>query len=67
MYLYALTTGRNLAASMESRISQYEELTVLCISDVISCGMISKQPETIAIYLGFANAVGHHASTSENK
>ena len=50
----------NLAASMESRLHpQYEELTVLCISDVISCGMISNG-QLIRGYLGFANAVGHH-------
>lgn len=50
----------NLAASMESRLHpQYEELTVLCITDVISCGMISNG-QLIRGYLGFANAVGHH-------
>ena len=41
----------NLAASME--------LTVLCLTDVISCGMISNG-RLIRGYLGFANAVGHH-------
>nr|WP_130790062.1 ROK family transcriptional regulator [Lachnoclostridium pacaense] len=50
----------NLAASMESRLHpQYEELTVLCLTDVISCGMISNG-RLIRGYLGFANAVGHH-------
>lgn len=50
----------NLAASMESRLHpQYGELTVLCITDVISCGMISNG-QLIRGYLGFANAVGHH-------
>lgn len=50
----------NLAASMESRIHpQYQEMTVVCITDVISCGMISGG-QLIRGYLGFANAVGHH-------
>lgn len=50
----------NLAASMESRLHpQYQELTVLCITDVISCGMITSG-QLIRGYLGFANAVGHH-------
>ncbi len=50
----------NLAASMEYRIHpQYQEMTVLCITDVISCGMISNG-QLIRGYLGFANAVGHH-------
>lgn len=50
----------NLAASMESRLyPHYQELTVLSISDVISCGMISNG-NLIRGYLGFANAVGHH-------
>ena len=49
-----------LEPSMESRLHpQYEELTVLCITDVISCGMISNG-QLIRGYLGFANAVGHH-------
>ena len=50
----------NLAASMEFRLyPQYRELTVLSISDVISCGMIS-DGHLVRGYLGFANAVGHH-------
>lgn len=50
----------NLAASMESQqYPQYEEMTVLCLTDVISCGMISRG-HLIRGYLGFANAVGHH-------
>lgn len=50
----------NLAASMESRLHpQYQELTVLCITDVISCGLITRG-HLIRGYLGFANAVGHH-------
>ncbi len=50
----------NLAASMESRLyPQYPELTVLSISDVISCGIISNG-QLVRGYLGFANAVGHH-------
>lgn len=50
----------NLAASMESRFyPQYKEMTVLRITDVISCGMISNG-HLIRGYLGFANAVGHH-------
>lgn len=50
----------NLAASMESRLHpQYQELTVLCMTDVISCGIISNG-QLIRGYLGFANAVGHH-------
>lgn len=50
----------NLGASMESRLyPQYEELTVLSISDTISCGLITRG-SLIRGYLGFANAVGHH-------
>ena len=50
----------NLAASMESRLyPQYREMTVLSITDVISCGMIT-DGELVRGYLGFANAVGHH-------
>ena len=50
----------NLAAAMEFRLyPQYKELTVLSISDVISCGMISGG-QLVRGYLGFANAVGHH-------
>ena len=50
----------NLGASMESRLyPRYEELTVLSISDTISCGMIS-HGSLVRGYLGFANAVGHH-------
>lgn len=50
----------NLGASMESRLyPQYEELTVLSISDTISCGMIV-HGNLVRGYLGFANAVGHH-------
>lgn len=50
----------NLAASMESRLyPQYREMTVLSITDVISCGIITGG-ELVRGYLGFANAVGHH-------
>jgi len=50
----------NLAASMEFRLrSHYREMTVLCLSDVISCGMITNG-HLVRGYLGFANAVGHH-------
>lgn len=58
----------NLAASVESRLHpQYRELTVLCITDVISCGMISSG-NLIRGYLGFANAVGHHTiNTGESR
>ncbi len=50
----------NLGAAMESRLyPQYKELTVLSISDTISCGMIT-HGNLVRGYLGFANAVGHH-------
>lgn len=50
----------NLAASMEFRLrSHYRDMTVLCLSDVISCGIISNG-RLVRGYLGFANAVGHH-------
>lgn len=55
----------NLAASMEYRLHpQYRELTVLSITDVISCGMITNG-QLIRGYLGFANAVGHHTINME--
>lgn len=55
----------NLAASMEYRLHpQYRELTVLCLSDVISCGIISNGT-LIRGYLGFANAVGHHTINTQ--
>ncbi len=55
----------NLAASMEYRIHpQYQEMTVVCITDVISCGMISGG-RLIRGYLGFANAVGHHTVNTQ--
>lgn len=50
----------DLGAAMESRLyPQYKELTVLSISDTISCGMITNGA-LVRGYLGFANAVGHH-------
>lgn len=50
----------DLAASMEAKLHpEYSEMTVLGITDVISCGIISNG-QLLRGYLGFANAVGHH-------
>lgn len=58
----------NLAASIESRLyPKYQDMTVLCLTDVISCGIIANG-QLIRGYLGFANAVGHHTvNTQETK